>query len=178
MRNHNLFPALLKTLAFSIGLSSCSSPTPYKESGNSGPGYRDQKLDDNHYRVGFKGNESTSRETVENYLLYRAAELTLQNGYDHFIVTESTTDVKTRYETTAPIYGYYPFGYNYSRYRFPYYSYGYPWSYGMTVRADRQYEATAYISMHKGPAPDGQDSAYDAAEVKQNLEDKIKRPRT
>jgi hypothetical protein len=41
-------------------------------------GYSDQQIESNRFRVSFAGNSLTARETVERYLLYRAAELTVQ----------------------------------------------------------------------------------------------------
>lgn len=39
------------------------------------------RLAADHFRVTFVGNSFTSRERVEASLLYRAAELTLQEGF-------------------------------------------------------------------------------------------------
>jgi len=55
-------------------------------------GYSEQKLESNRYRVWFAGNSKTPRETVENYVLYRAAEITLDNGYDYFVMSERSTE--------------------------------------------------------------------------------------
>lgn len=62
-----------------------TSPTPYQPAAD-GYGYAEQQIEQNRYRVSFSGNSATSRETVENYLLYRAAQLTLESGYDHFAI--------------------------------------------------------------------------------------------
>ncbi|MEI9905187.1 MAG: hypothetical protein WDN06_15415 [Asticcacaulis sp.] len=79
-------------------LSACATPTPYQAALTThgyNPGYSDTKLEDNRYRLSFAGNDLTKRETVENYLLYRAAELTLDSGYDWFEVVNRGTDEKT-----------------------------------------------------------------------------------
>ena len=55
-------------------------------------GYSEQKIENERYRISFKGNSMTGRETVENYLLFRAAELTLQTGYDTFTIVNRDTD--------------------------------------------------------------------------------------
>ena len=57
------------------------------------------------FRVSFAGNSFTSRETVERYLLFRAAELTVQNGFDHFILVDRDTDKQTRTYTTPGGFG-------------------------------------------------------------------------
>ena len=57
-------------------------------------GYTDFSQEDTTYRVRFKGNNYTSREKVEQFLLYRCAELTTQLGYDHFLLlSQDTLDI-------------------------------------------------------------------------------------
>jgi flavin-binding protein dodecin len=69
-----------------LGLAACaSSPTPYRAA-TDGFGYSDQQLESNRFRVSFAGNSATSRDAVQNYALYRAAELTVANGGDYFKV--------------------------------------------------------------------------------------------
>jgi hypothetical protein len=38
--------------------------------------------------VEVQGSEGTSRDVIDTYLLYRCAELTLQVGYDRFVILE------------------------------------------------------------------------------------------
>jgi hypothetical protein len=72
-------------------LAACAGgPTPYQQA-RDGYGYSDQQIEDNRYRVSFAGNSATSRQTVEDYLLYRAAELTVQTGHDYFEVVDRNT---------------------------------------------------------------------------------------
>ena len=71
--------AIVTTLA----TAACQSgPTPYQPGAGRDLGYTESRIENDRYRIAFKGNSLTDRETVENYMLYRAAELTLQNGYD------------------------------------------------------------------------------------------------
>src|ERR1700744_4222480 len=72
-------------LSLAVVLAGCAQPAPYapRLSGQQ-TGYTDRELTDNRYRVTFTGNSSTPRETVENYLLLRAAEVTLAAAYPHF----------------------------------------------------------------------------------------------
>lgn len=70
-----------------VSLVACSQPTPYQPlaaASDSRGGYSSSQIETNRYRVSFAGNSMTSRETVETYLLFRAAELTRQQGYDWF----------------------------------------------------------------------------------------------
>lgn len=104
-------PRTIRTLALLLllgGLAAgCSQPTPYQPKGPDGMGPRygfaEQPLAEDRYRVTASGNESTSRETIENYLLFRAGELALDRGYPGFEVIERSVEPVTRYVTT---YGY------------------------------------------------------------------------
>ncbi len=77
---------LLTTLA-----ACATAPTPYQAVNDEG-GYTDQQLESDRYRVKFEGNEATPRETVEDFALYRAAELTLQTGNDYFKVVSKEVE--------------------------------------------------------------------------------------
>lgn len=85
-----------------FGLAACAAtPTPYApKTADTSTGYTDQQLDHNRFRVTFTGNSSTSRETVENYLLLRAAEVTLGAGYDYFLFDTRDTKANTTYRTS------------------------------------------------------------------------------
>ena len=75
-----------------LALAACSAtPTPYQVLGDDG-GYTEQQLESDRYRVKFEGNGATSRETVEDFALYRAAELTLQTGNDYFKVVSKDVE--------------------------------------------------------------------------------------
>jgi hypothetical protein len=83
--------ALPLVVALGLLLAACAGkPTPY-QAAQSGFGYSEQQTEENRYRVSFAGNSATSRPTVEDYLLYRAAELTVQTGHDWFQVVDRNT---------------------------------------------------------------------------------------
>jgi hypothetical protein len=180
----------LKTLALAVGialtLSACETATPYqplqKGSAVSG-GFTDQRLDDNHYVVTFSGNSSTSRQTVETYLLYRAAQLTVQSGFDWFeAVSRHTSKEQTTYINSDPFYG--PgYAWGYWRPAWRYYG-GYGWggwgAYGggATVSTTQQFQATAEIVMRHGVKPDANPRALDARAVMTNLGPQITLPST
>ena len=156
-------------LALMLGLSGCVGPTPYQPAAD-GQGYRDQALEENRYRVSFSGNSQTPRETVENYVLFRAAELTLQTGHDWFRIVDQDTAANTAYRTTvstllAP--GIAPF---------PYYVYGGPVLMEADSRPVTRFEAITIISVRTGERPTDDDHAYDAAKVMEILGPKIVRP--
>jgi hypothetical protein len=139
--------------------------TAYQPSGLGG-GFTDSQIDANTFRVAFRGNGYTPRETVENYLLLRCAELTVERGFDHFVVLGSDTEGKAGSFTTpgtyrstttgsATAYGNYAYGRAYTRGTY---------TPGQTFHFTK-YGATATIKTFMGPKPADAGSAFDAREV-------------
>ncbi len=163
--------------ASALALAACESgPTPYQPgAADSGDrGYSESKIENDRYRISFKGNSMTDRETVENYMLYRAAELTLQNGYDTFTIVNRDTDRDSRSRS----YG----GYMGSRLSYMYFVPSYGWvgawePYWTPSRYEQvtRYEAYAEIVMARGPKS-SDPNAFDARQVSQNLANQIRRP--
>lgn len=169
---------MIRTMALAViaaaGLAACATSTPYQPAATGGGyGFSEQRIEENRYRITFRGNSLTTRETVENSLLYRAAELTVQNGYDYFVVVENETETQTSYSRTAypAFYGRYVYGYPHHYYAFPYYAYGFGWGYPYDsyTREYRRYSAVAFVSMHKGDKPADSPRAFDARDVIENL---------
>ncbi len=76
------WPAIA-ALCAALTLAACATTGLYQaRDGESG--YAETRLDQTQWRVEFVGDDFTARETVETYLLYRAAELTAANGFDWF----------------------------------------------------------------------------------------------
>ena len=150
-------------------------------------GFTDQRLDDTHARVTFQGNSMTSRERVENYLLYRAAELTVAQGYDWFEMVDSHTgDHQSTYVEPGPAYGgFYGGGYWRPSWRFhggfgwrgwdPYWG-GPFWADNFDVETVDRYEANAEIAMGHGPKPADDRKVFDARAVMANLGPSIVKP--
>lgn len=152
-------------------LAACASPTPYAPLFER-YGYAEQQIEDNRYRVTFTGNTVTEKETVENYLLYRAAELTRVRGYDYFELTDRDTEKSTRYLSN-----YTTFGHFRSRHdRFGLSHSAGPGFVTGTSRPITEYEATATILLFRGKKPDEKAQAYDARDVLQRLGPTIRRP--
>jgi len=74
--------------------------TRYQKAGATG-GYSDAQIDANTFLVEFRGNGNTSRQTVETYLLYRCAEVTIGAGYDFFVIVVGGVDTKETLSTTT-----------------------------------------------------------------------------
>jgi len=151
-------------------LAACTTPTPYETVAENDYGYSEQKVEDNRYRVTFAGNSATKRETVENYLLYRAAELTVANGFTYFHIANQNTDKSTNYQSSGPSVG--VFG---GRSRG-----GFGWRIGSDFdlrENESRYTAIAMILMHRGNKPADAPNAYDADTVLTNLGPKITLPK-
>lgn len=164
---------LLAAAAIMLMLAGCATSTPYQPAAREGGfGFSDQRIETNRYRITFRGNSSTTREEVENSLLFRAAEITLDNGFDHFILVESDTEASRSFSSTASpaFFGRYPYG-PYCCYGFPYYAYGFGWGipYDSYTREITRYSAIAFVTLHKGPKPAENSQAFDAREVMENL---------
>jgi hypothetical protein len=96
---------LALTLPLALVLSGCETATPYQplsRHGSSAGGYSDQQIEANRFRVTFAGNSMTSRETVETYLLYRAAQLTVEHGFDWFEMADRNTEKHSSTYVTEP----------------------------------------------------------------------------
>jgi hypothetical protein len=184
--------AVLGLIPLTTGCSTAPTPyQPYIAEGAPGVhgGYSDQQLAPDRFLVRFHGNEFTSRDQVEGYLLYRAAELTVQSGYDSFVMVNRHTehDVQT-YATPDPFYHpWYGMGYGYWRPDWSYYSYGRGWGYwhpGMgpfwydtvDIHTIEAFEATAEVKLLKGPPPPGSPEVFDARAVMASLGPSIQLP--
>jgi hypothetical protein len=170
-------------------LAACTTATPYQplnpRGGYSAGGYSEQRLDETHYRVCFSGNEFTSRQRVENYLLYRAAELTAQGGYDSFTMVSHATDPHTRTRVMSDPFGPGPWGYWGPSWRFRGRGFGWRswdpwlgdpfWANNYDVSTVTSYEACAEVGMSRGRPSDPR--SFDARQVIANLGPTIEMPR-
>lgn len=160
-------PLRLATVSLVILLAACATATPYRPL-EEGYGYSERKLESNRYAITFTGNSQTPRQVVEDYLLYRAAEVTLANGYNYFIMADQDTEADTRYQNQIINYG------GFGSYRW---GPGFGTGIGIgTTTASTEYEGQANIVMFKGAKPAQDVKAFDAREIKSNLESRITRP--
>ena len=193
MRSGSLKGLVMKRIAMiaatALTLAACATPTPYQPLTNHGPntgGYSELKVTNNRFRITFSGNTLTSRETVERYLLYRAAEVTLAEGADWFEIADRHTDRQSRTYYDSD-----PFGYGYGAFWRPTWVYvgrgRYvqtfdPWGprpdgpRDFSTETGTQFEASAAIIGGKGPKPANDPAVFDAHEVSRNLGPNIVRP--
>ena len=178
---------ILAAAVSALALAACATPTVYAPEGYGGQrgGFAEQRLQADRFAVTFSGNSLTSRDTVEMYLLYRAAELTLENGYDWFLTDYRATEVENRYYSSPDPW----YGGGYGRYWGPSWRYyrrsawspwNDPWGDpfgrgGWDVREVSRYEARAEIVLGRGQTPsDGH--AFNAREIIENLGPRVARP--
>jgi hypothetical protein len=189
--------AALAALA-TLGLSACETATPYQPIGAPGAqasgGYADQQIEGDRWRVSFSGNSLTSRETVERYLLFRAAQLTLNRGYDWFTTVQRNTNRKTDYvgDSFGPWGGYWApdwglyrrgYGWGYGAWAGPGFgwrnwgAWGPGWGAGpVDIEQVDRYQASAEIVMGHGQKPGGDPHAFDARAVVDHLQASIRYP--
>lgn len=160
---------LAAVLALLLAAGCAAQPTPYRPANGDETGYRTTQIEANRFRVSFAGNADTSREQVENLLLYHAARVTLENGGDHFVVVARDVDreseILTAFEPLPPP-THAPWAYH------PYRAWGmwapYYYHYPHLSRTIDYYTASAEIVTGKGPPP-ADPKAYDAHEVMARL---------
>lgn len=185
--------AVVAALALTAGLAACATPTPYQPNirgqAVSG-GFSEMRLEGDRWRVNFAGNSLTDRETVEGYLLFRAAELTRDQGFDWFeIVDRETNRDRRTYVEPDPFYRpWYGVSYGYWRPSWRFYGprYGWRtwdpfwgdpfWADRMDVRTVEKFEASAEIIMHRGAKPADDPRAFDARAVMETIGPRVVRP--
>ncbi len=90
-----ILPLALAAVA-SLSLAACATPTvfaPMTRPG--GTGFSDSRLQNDRYRVTFRGGSDADRSRVADLALLRSAQITLDAGYDWFRVVD-------RYGEAAP----------------------------------------------------------------------------
>lgn len=168
---------LLLALTF---LAACATATPYQPRASDGYGFAETPIEANRMRLSFRGNSLTERDTVETYLLFRAAEVTVERGYDYFVTNERATDARRTYLRDPayypyfrPSYWYYGRGWGWRPYYDPFFADPF-WD--NHVQEIIRFEAVAEVAMFRGRKPADDVNAYDAREVIANLAPRVQRP--
>lgn len=162
-------------LMLTFSLAACSTQPDYRAAEGRGYGYSETKLTDTQYRVSFKAR-GTDKSQAMNYAMLRAAEVTLQEGYDWFLIVHRDTLVDRESVANPNL------GYMTSRDMVTYcgvsgcYVRSYPrtaFSAGIHLggQTDSDIEVVLEIKIGKGPRPDT-DYSFDAREVVDNLRPK------
>jgi hypothetical protein len=158
----------LAAMGVLLGLAACASAPALYQAATGTLGYSDQQIESNRYRVSFSGNSATPLDKVQDYALYRAAELTLANGADYFKVVSRNT------QSNSGGYGGPSFGVGVG---------GGSGNVGVGLSsilgggyAQGNYTVTMDILTFQGTKPANETDAYDAHEVVRRLEPTIQRP--
>jgi len=174
---------VLALAALAVAACAPFEPTPYQpatdglEYSEARFGYSETRTDGG-YAVRFDGNDTTERQTVEDYALYRAAEIALGDGYPRFAVLDRLVERRVVREPTSirPYsLGYTgdgpPRGYRRSNALLPTLTPGdYTW------RNIVSYSAEIRVRLFTGQAPEGALRVHDAHEVMDRLGPKLVRP--
>lgn len=152
-----------------IVLAGCASATLYQPAATpEAYGYRAINLTPDRYRVSFTGNYLTPREKVETYALYRAAEVTVEAGYERFKLVSRETEAITDYDSGGGV----TIGYG---------GFWNPFFGGISTGlgggdTDNRYRTVAEILV--GPRIEGAEGAdiYDASELLSTLDRRVLRP--
>ena len=158
-------------------MAGCASQPDYRQADKSGFGYNESKLSDTQYRVHFKA-KGTDKGKAMDYAMLRAAELTLLEGYDWFVVTDRETLVDKETVQTTPTAG---FSQRYARVtdcgvltcRTSYHPTT-QFETGVYVGGSQKSEIESILSVElgKGTRPTSATS-FDAREVRENLQPKV-----
>ena len=174
--------ALAAALALAGGVATAAPSGPATFSG-----YSEIQLEPQRWRVSYAGKTVTSREAVEAYLLYRAAEQTLRQGGDWFetIDRRSERDAPTyvwpdpRYSPWRA-YGAWRPQWRYALVRSSTWRTWDPWRgdpfWAATVdpQSVERFEAAAEIVVHRGATPANDPRAFDARAVLASLRPRIR----
>ncbi|WP_395647702.1 CC0125/CC1285 family lipoprotein [Terricaulis sp.] len=130
--------------------------TPYQPAAASRShyGYAETQLDWNRVRVSFSGAPGADLESVESALLYRAAETTLQRGFDYFAVVDHDVDTTTEFAAAGPP--------------------APPLLPPRRYREINRHESVSEILMYHGVRPEGRANVYDARFVTSRLAGRVR----
>ena len=78
-----------KLTAICIALTLTACATPYGKYGLLG-GFTDSRIDENTFSISVDTNGFTNQQTTSMHAMYRAAELTVENGYDYFVIANDS----------------------------------------------------------------------------------------
>jgi len=156
--------AILSLAASTLALAACASLAPYgPQRGPGGQGFSEQRIESNRFRVSYNGVGAPG--PVADYALLRAADLTTQEGYDWFEVTQSWTD--GRPGGAGGVRPSVSIGGGTSRYG-GYSASGVGVGLGLNFSGPQPTSTTLEVVLGRGPKPDRPD-AYDARQVQDAL---------
>ncbi|WP_339872680.1 hypothetical protein [uncultured Brevundimonas sp.] len=155
---------LMSLAASALALTACASLAPYgPQAGPNGQGYAEQRIESNRFRVTYRGVGAPG--PVADMALLRAADLTVQTGFDWFEVTQRWTD--GRRDSAGGVRPSVSIGAGSSRYG-RYSSSGVGVGVGLNLSGPQPTSTALEVVMGNGPRPD-RPEAYDARDVQMTL---------
>jgi hypothetical protein len=159
---------LLAVAASALALTACASLAPYGPSmGPNGQGFSEQRIENDRYRVTYRGVGAPG--PVADWALLRAAQLTSEQGYDWFEVTQRYID--GRPDSAGGVRPSVSIGGGSSRYNGRYGGYsasGVGVGVGLNFSGPSPTQTVLEVRLGRGQRPD-RGEAYDAREVTRNL---------
>jgi hypothetical protein len=145
---------------FALSLSACTTPLIYAPATSArGPGFTEQKIENDRIRVTFRGAGPDAQ--INDYALLRAADLTLQEGYDWFRVVGRSRDIRPGSNSRLSI-G--TGGTSFGRRS----AVGVGIGTGFDLGPGPMRSVSLEVKLGKGPTPDDRD-VYDARSVSQSI---------
>ncbi len=75
--------------ALSLALAACETPTYYQAATRPGAvGYTDYQIEPGRYRINFQGGDGAPAGQIRDFVMLRAAQVTLRDGYDWFRIVD------------------------------------------------------------------------------------------
>jgi len=157
------FVAFAALAVSGLSLSACATaPTLYQPAaGPAAVGYSEYRIEPGRYRVTFRGGPGAPAQQVADYVLRRAADIAIADGYDWFRVAGRSTDVLP---DTGPRLSVGVGGGSYGRRS----GVGVGVSQGIPLGGGPSVSQTIEVVMGRGDRPRAAD-AYDARALRQNL---------
>ena len=153
-------------------LSACSSSPEYRAAKNNGYGYQESVLNQDKIRVHFKTRSDNKLKAID-YTFLRAAELTVQQNYDWFIVTSRDVLVDGKNQPSSSVHT----GFGTRRDCGFYGCSSQPSTHlGIGINLGdkgQEIESILEIKLGKGIRPENQES-YEAREIIKNMRTKYK----
>lgn len=88
----------MKTAIVVVAMALAGCATGYHPAGRTG-GFSELRLNDRAYEVSFSGNGYTNSERARRFALRRAADLTLQAHFSHFVVDGQGADTNVSFSS-------------------------------------------------------------------------------
>jgi hypothetical protein len=145
-----------------LSLSACETATAYQQAPRPGAmGYSDYRIEPSRYRITFEGGDGAPDAQVRDYVLLRAAQVTLRDGYDWFRIADREGSVAPPHTRGSISFGF--GGFNFGR------GGGIGGGVGTTVPIDGGPRIGRSIEILAGKGPVPKDGAYDARGVAATL---------